>query len=206
MITAKKPWEIHEQLQPDRLHTIGAVLKDVRRKALMIYDPEEGDGRWSSECTIYQRTLNTLIKYCDVLPWFKIRNIGLYFVMFIDGVPIRYFRGEIQKPKKNSLNIRTDELLPHEQFCLFDQENAHWHWRIVVIADEERMTSEIAIVQYHDETEGYRNLWFFDQDQISTVHLVGSTVREAKVLAPAPLGLIPDSDVDERNFTYGDEG
>jgi hypothetical protein len=204
-MTAKKPWEIHEQLKSERLHTIGAVLKDVRRKALMIYDPEEGDGRWCSECTIYQRTLNTLIKYSNILPWLKIRNVGLYFVMFIDGIPIKYFRGEIEKPKKNSLNIRTEELLPHEQFCLFDPENARWYWRIVVIADEDRMTSDIAIAQYHDQTETYRNLWHFDQDRISTIHLVDSSIREANVLAPAPLAILPDSDVDERYSINGDE-
>jgi hypothetical protein len=67
------------------------------------------------------------------------------------------------------------------------------------------MTSDIAIAQYHDQTETYRNLWHFDQDRISTIHLVDSSIREANVLAPAPLAILPDSDVDERYSINGDE-
>jgi hypothetical protein len=204
-MTGKKPWDIFQQLQSERLHTLGAILKDVRRKALMIYDPEEGDGPWCSECTIYQRTLNTFIRYSKILPWLRIQTTGLYFVIFVDGVPIRYYKGDVEKPKKNSLNIRTEELIPHEQLCLIDPENFNWYWRMVLIPDENRMASEIAIAQYHDQAETYRNLWFFDQNEISLIHLVTSSIREAAVLAPAPLGILPDFVADERDPINGNE-
>ena len=77
---SKKPWEIHDALTSEKLCTIGSLLADIRRKALDVYDPDEGDGTWCNECTIYQRTLNILKRSNVNYPWIRISDTGLYFI------------------------------------------------------------------------------------------------------------------------------
>jgi hypothetical protein len=202
---SKKPWEIHKALTPEKLCTVGSILADIRRKALDVYDPDEGDGTWCNECTIYQRTLNILKRSNDTHPWLKISDTGLYFIMFIDDVPVRYYKGQFDKPNKRSLNIRTNELIPHEQLCLLDPEYFHWYWRIILETDENRMASRVGIAQFREGTEVMRNLWTFPQHAITNISLVTSEKREPTILAPPTISLKTKDIADGKEIENGRE-
>lgn len=90
----QKPWEIEPNLQKDCLCQLGHIIRDVRQGVLDLHDPDDGDGPWSLGCRAYERMINILEKFTESLPWLKIiREQSLYFLILIDGVPLRFYKG-----------------------------------------------------------------------------------------------------------------
>jgi hypothetical protein len=176
----KKPWEVHSSLTAYRLCHLAYVMKDVRHKALELYDPAEGDGVWSLGCRIYERTINTIERESEKYPWLDVIRDGLYFVILIDGVPIRFYKGDAETPKSKSLRVHYAELEAQQE--VFDFDNSQWFWRLVVETDISGEVLRIVMGQF-TEQKNLRNIWEVPiSETIPSVTTAASTYQEGIVL------------------------
>jgi hypothetical protein len=172
-----KPWELNPELTEDRLKLIGKTIKEIRNKAISLYDPEEGDAPWSLGCRVYDRTINMLPKLINE-SWFGYVKSNLYFVMLIEGTPIRFYRGNAECPPGRTL-VRNSLERQHYQMGLFGDDN-EWFWRIAVETDHDYQTLRITIAQYNDVGD-FKNLYEIPIDEpIATV--ISVTDRKPKAV------------------------
>ena len=165
----RKPWEVHPALAGDRLCSIASIISDVRRRTLELYDPNNGDGVWSLGCRIYERTVNTIDREKGKLPWLNTIRDGLYFVLLVEGVPIRFYRGDVENPNTRSLRRKFLEL--EAQQCTFSFYEPEWFWRLVVETDDDGKILRTTLLQYTEAGDS-QNLWIIP----STEHVVVETV------------------------------
>ncbi len=151
----QKPWEIEPNLQKEYLCQLGHIIRDVRQGVLDLHDPDDGDGPWSLGCRAYERTINILEKIAETLPWLKvIRKQSLYFLILVDGVPLRVYKGRFDNPPGRTLRKDYPEL----RFRQLSFDQREWMWRIAVEPDYDGSLLRITVAQY-DEKGNFRNLW-----------------------------------------------
>jgi hypothetical protein len=151
-----KPWEVAPALTEDRLLHIAKIMKDVRERAIDLHLPEEGDTAWGLGCRIYDRTINRIDWEAAILPWFEVIKDGLYFVMLIDKVPVRFYKGEIGSPNSRTLHRHQAEI--SAQQLAFPWDSSEWFWRMVIVPDNEGKVLRIVIAQF-TESGNTRNIW-----------------------------------------------
>ncbi|MCL4476526.1 MAG: hypothetical protein M1508_09915 [Nitrospirae bacterium] len=152
----RKPWEVHPALTEERLCYIANIIRDVRHKTLGLYDPNNGDGVWSLGCRIYERTINTIDHEKGKLSWLDTIRDGLYFVLLVEGVPIRFYRGDVDNPNTRSLRRKFPEL--EAQQCTFSFYEPEWFWRLVAETDADGEILRIVMVQYTESGDS-KNPW-----------------------------------------------
>jgi hypothetical protein len=190
----QKPWEVHSALSEDRLLPIAKIVMSVRDKALELYDPSEGDGPWSLGCRVYERTINALAAEMESLPWFDFIRNGLYFVILIEGVPIRFYKGEIENPNFRSLRRRYPEI--EAQQCVFPFDSSQWFWRLVVETDENGGIFRILMVQY-TENGNFRNLWVVPVTPFIHVPQSSADKKESVILERPAIALREETGVSD---------
>jgi len=151
----QQPWEIEPNLQKEYLCQLGHIIRDVRQGVLDLHDPADGDGPWSLGCRAYERTINVLERLAETLPWLKvIRKQSLYFLILVDGVPLRVYKGRFDNPPGRTLRKDYPEL----RFRQLSFDQREWMWRIAVEPDYDGSLLRITVAQY-DEKGNFRNLW-----------------------------------------------
>lgn len=151
-----KPWEINSELTMDKLCCLANIIAGVRHKALSLYEPTEGDGLWSLGCRIYERTINIIERVTKEYDWLKTIKNNLYFVILVDSIPIRYFRGDVESPNIRTLRLQYPEMEAYQYaFPFLSQE---WLWRIVVETYDSGEVYRVVLVQY-DQSGNHRNLF-----------------------------------------------
>ncbi len=114
-----EPWKEDKRLEADKLIAIAEVLRDVRNQTAELHDPVEGDNAWSLGTRVYARQIHVLEQKAMSTDWLTIRRKNLEFDMSINGVPVRFYKGEPEKPTKNTLKIRYEEL-QYQQLMMLD--------------------------------------------------------------------------------------
>lgn len=176
----KKPWDVHSSLTSDRLSHLAYQIKDVRHKALELHDPAEGDGAWSLGCRIYERTINAVERESEKYPWLDVIRDGLYFVILVDGVPIRFYKGDAGNPTSKSLRVHHAELEAQQE--VFDFDNSQWFWRLVVETDISGEVLRIVMGQF-TEHKNVRNSWEVPiSETVASLTTVESKYRDSVVL------------------------
>lgn len=91
----KKPWQIHPDLLADRLTVVANLLAATRSTAVDEHRPEAGDGPWSLNCRVYERSLYTVAKATEEHDWLHIVDwTGLHFVFSVGIVPVKFYHGD----------------------------------------------------------------------------------------------------------------
>jgi hypothetical protein len=152
----RKPWEVAAALTEERLLHIASIMKDVRERTLELHDPGEGDGHWSLGCRIYERTINTIEGETVKVPWLEVIKNGLYFVILVDKVPIRFYKGDIDNPHLRTLRRHYTELMAQQ--LAFPWDASEWFWRIVIVPDIDGKVLRIVTAQF-TESGNTRNIW-----------------------------------------------
>ncbi|MFZ6007060.1 MAG: hypothetical protein ACOYU2_05320 [Nitrospirota bacterium] len=176
----QKPWDVHPALMEDRLCCIANIISDVRNRTIDLHDPNGGDGVWSLGCRIYERTINIIDRESKKISWLDTIKNGLYFVILIDGVPIRFYKGDVDNPNMRSLHRRYPELEAQQyHFSFYEPE---WFWRIVVETADDGKILRIVMLQY-TESGNSKNLWEIPITEPVTVETPSyDTARESVVL------------------------
>ncbi|MBB5696436.1 hypothetical protein [Muricoccus pecuniae] len=105
------PWDLHPSLTAERLAAAARLLARGRQDAIASADPWAGDDAWSIGCRAYAFSKHQLSRAAQSgrYPWLGILNGTHHFVFLIDGVPVRFFRGDAEDPGKRTLRQQESE-------------------------------------------------------------------------------------------------
>ena len=105
------PWELHPALTEERLSACARLLARGRTDAVAMADPWAGDDAWSIGCRAYSFSRNRLRQAAEGgrYPWLGVLDATHHFVFLIDGVPVRFFRGDAEEPTKRTLRQQEGE-------------------------------------------------------------------------------------------------
>jgi hypothetical protein len=108
---AKLPWDLHPALTEERLAACARLLARGRADAVAHADPWMGDDAWSIGCRAYSFSRNRLRQAAEGgrYRWLGVLDATHHFVFLIDGVPVRFFRGDAEEPSKRTLRRQESE-------------------------------------------------------------------------------------------------
>ncbi|MHB0668283.1 hypothetical protein [Roseomonas mucosa] len=107
----RRPWELHAALTEERLAACARLLARGRADAVAMADPWAGDDAWSIGCRAYSFSRNRLRQAAEGgrYPWLGVLDETHHFVFMIEGVPVRFFRGDAEEPSKRTLRQQESE-------------------------------------------------------------------------------------------------
>jgi hypothetical protein len=146
------PTEKYPSLTDERLSLIADALRDVRDKALAIYDPLGGDDAWCHGCRVYSRSRFRIRRLAQQYAWLTIvdEEPNLRFTFAIEGIPIRFYKGSPDDPPAHYLVVTFGELLQRQ---LFDHRPLDRILRIAVETDREGRVSTVKLVELDEAGE-----------------------------------------------------
>lgn len=140
------PWEFAQGLTIERLQRIATILRETRATAVGSYDPKLGDGPWSLGCLVYERSINQLVAASERIGWLGILSDSLEFVFSIDGIPVRFYRGNGDSPTPKQLSCCHTEL---RQLSLINQFTSRdLAWRIAVETDAAGLATKLVMIGF----------------------------------------------------------
>jgi hypothetical protein len=108
-----------------RLSQVAGLVREARDGAVkQAYTPQLGDGPWGVGCLAYERIVNRIIRATRenrFAPWLSIIEPPLHFVFGIDGVPLRFFRGSVERRAPKGQLLRRDPELRAYQISLIQE-------------------------------------------------------------------------------------
>ena len=109
--TSRLPWDLHSALTEERLSACARLLARGRADAVAMADPWAGDDAWSIGCRAYSFSRNRLRQAAEGgrYPWLGVLDETHHFVFMIEGVPVRFFRGDAGEPSKRTLRQQESE-------------------------------------------------------------------------------------------------
>lgn len=101
---------------------------------MSLYDQTKGDDAWSLGCRGFSWCKNRLMTFAQTneWPWLSIINPSKRFIFGIGAVPVRFYRGRIDRPPMGTLTNSFDEL---RQLSLAFPEDPHLRdlkWRFAI--------------------------------------------------------------------------
>jgi hypothetical protein len=182
-----EPWQKYPALSRERLITLAMLIRDARRGAVELHDPAGGDDEWSLGCRAYSRTCHALKAATRQYDWLKVlpdcEGRTLRFTFAIEGVPLRFYRGDPADPPSKCFSASFTELgqmtmlaelgtIPSEEFAL----------RLAIETDKTGNASQISLVE----------LLLDQQDVIFDTYLIPLTAKTSVVpLQPKGIDLPP---------------
>lgn len=181
------PWEVHADLTEDRLTAIGKIITKTRQEALQLYEPENGDGPWSLECRIYERTMNGFLAASQEFPWLQCIRKNLYFLVLIGRVPIRFKRKDFERAAEMDIKLFGPEISAHQ--LAFDFDQSGWYWRIFIETDAFREVLRLVLAQITKDGNTRNGYVIPTSEAVSAVTNVTTKLREAADIEKVKLGV-----------------
>jgi hypothetical protein len=153
-----KPWEVHKELQEDRLIFLAGMIKRVRHEAVLVHEPSKGDTNWGLGCRVHERTCHAIKEAVADQTWLDVIDPSLHFVFSIGVVPIRFYRGEAESPNPRHLSRRYPEIEAQQLAFEFRHEDGEWLWRMAIETDFDGEVMRIVMVQVAENGD-IKNLW-----------------------------------------------
>lgn len=198
------PSEFHPGLTDERLQVLARIFADAARGALESHDPDSGEGAWSLGCRRYERICAGIVRASTDHPWLTFFQSNLYFLIRIDGLPIKFFRGDPMDPPD-----RAKRELPRERqfrqsafkFALPPEPGRHSMWRVSFETDLEGEVYRVTLIR---TTKSGKVMNFWDIPVTESVASLAPVVplRPEFVDVDAPsVGLKRRIDLEEENAT-----
>ena len=107
----RQPWDLHQALTAERLLICARLLVRGRAEAFRLADPWAGDDAWSIGCRAYSFSRNQLRQAASTgrYNWLGVLDETHHFVFLVEGVPVRFFRGDAAEPSKRALRQQENE-------------------------------------------------------------------------------------------------
>jgi len=204
------PWEVTPRLERSRMEVLAREASLARNSAADLYDPLSGDDPWSLGCRAYSRTCFRLEMLAESgeYPWLKITRRNLYFTLFVDGVPLKFYRGSAEQPNSRTLKSGLDEALRagQERLPFYDQEISReeegWFWLMAIDTDQDGRTLQVYFLQANRDGET-KNI-FPVVETLSVVGVVSDDRAEGIDLEPAEIS-VPGEDTLSASKTDDDD-
>lgn len=138
MSQPENPQDCHQDLQEERLLSLAQFFASTRSAVVSLHDPLAGDDAWSLGCRGFARWRNLLIqkaKSCE-WPWLGIVNPRKKFIFSIGSVPVRFYRGKIDRPPYRTLASNALELTQLSlAFATEPEQYRDLKWRFAIETD-----------------------------------------------------------------------
>lgn len=105
------PASLHPALTTERLQKLGKLILQARHSALEDHHPEKGDDAWSYGCTCYSRSKFVIASHAGRVgwEWLSVISERPEFIVGIDGVPLKFYKGEPDDPPVRAFQQRPRE-------------------------------------------------------------------------------------------------
>lgn len=160
-----KPWELEPVLKASRLVLLAQVAIETRNRVFAEASREEGDTNWGLGCRAHERFCHALCKLAEgsESPWLRVRREGLSFTTFVEGVPVRVYRGSALRPPLRHVRAMALEkrVVDDRQLALFaDPASAGvpWFWMMAVETHDDGQVRRVVFFQI-DEAGITRHHW-----------------------------------------------
>ena len=157
----RHPWDLHPALAEERLAACARLLARGRADALALADPWAGDDAWSVGCRAYSFSRHRLRRAAESgrYNWLGVLDGTQDFVFLIEGVPVRFFRGDAEDPTKRTL--RQQEVEAEQLALAFGREDAAegLMFRLAVETDERGAVSRVVFLAVRGEEGRVECFW-----------------------------------------------
>jgi len=181
------PWECHPDLTKERLSSLTLFFANTRNELMSLYDQKRGDDAWSLGCRGFSWCKNRLMMIAgkNEWSWLSVLNPTKRFIFGIGAVPVRFYRGRIDRPPMGTLANSFDEL---RQLSLAFPDEPHFRdlkWRFAI---ETGLLGEptniiFAGLSQSGEVISYANIPF----EVEIIKLpLGSPIVSDEVVLPKP--------------------
>jgi hypothetical protein len=188
-MSAVLPWEIEPALSQPRLVVLARLVADTRNKVFAEADREAGDTNWGLGCRAHERLGHALSRLAEsgAHPWLTVSREGLYLMPLIDGVPVRPYRGNADKPGSRHLDaLRAEASRAQPKQTTFDfmgpDPDGPWFWLLALSTDTRGLVKRAVYFQANEAGET-RNAWDCPLD--APVEEQPAPLPERKRAAPA---------------------
>lgn len=190
------PWEVNAALLPARLQVLAVAARKARDEVIGLRD--DRDDPWCCCCRAYTWTRNA---FADVqngpgADWMVAKQSGLAFTFYLDGVPMKFFRGRAEQPKTSSLRSGVREMLAQNRLDFLEEEirweNEGWFWLMAIDTDVEGRVLEVVVFQANAASET-RYAWSVPLDgRVVSVTSISDARRDGVDQEPAEIGIPGD--------------
>lgn len=138
MSQPKNPQDCHPDLQEEHLLSLAQFFAATRSAVVSLHDPLAGDDAWSLGCRGFARWRNLLTQKAKSgeWPWLGIVNPGKKFIFSIGTVPVRFYRGKIDRPPYRTLASNALELTQLSlAFATEPEQYRDLKWRFAIETD-----------------------------------------------------------------------
>lgn len=145
-----EPWDIIPAFTLPRLQTLAKILVDTRQDALRDHDLSKGDTNWGLGCRVYERTCFAIELATKSHEWLTVLDHPLHFVFTLDGMPMRFGRGDADEPNPRLLRRGPNEQEAHQLALEFadDPGLLNWLWRLIVEVDSDTLVvARVVLIQ-----------------------------------------------------------
>src|SRR6185436_2205165 len=131
------PWDVTSAFTADRLMVIARTFADVRADAREGHLPEKGDSAWTFGCRAYSRTCFAFrgLAAAGDHPWLRVDEDGLACTLLIDGEPIKFYKGEAERPTSRSLRRGLQAAVRQGKLSFYEDELSQsdgWFWLLAI--------------------------------------------------------------------------
>ena len=155
------PWDLHPALAEERLAACARLLARGRADALALADPWAGDDAWSVGCRAYSFSRHQLRRAAESgrYNWLGVLDGTQHFVFLVEGVPVRFFRGDAEDPTKRTL--RQQEVEAEQLALAFGREDGAegLMFRLAVETDERGAVSRVVFLALRGEEGRVECFW-----------------------------------------------
>ena len=159
-MSAVLPWELTPALKQDRLTVLARVVVETRNKVFAEANRAEGDTNWGLGCRAHERLGHALSRLvCEGQhPWLSVHREGLYLMPLIDGVAVRPFRGEADRPAARHLDAvrfehaRRQSSRGQVMFSFMDaaETDGPWFWLMAMETQAEGKVCRVVFFQANE--------------------------------------------------------
>jgi hypothetical protein len=156
------PWDVDAPLKSKRLLMLARLAVQTREQALAEADRDAGDTNWGVGCKAHERFVHAVAKLSESTErsWLRVYRDGLSLVSFIDGVAVRAYHGDAERPHARHVyaaqtESRRDAPDPRQLALAFIDEPAapseRWAWLMAVETDDEGRALRVVFFQANAE-------------------------------------------------------
>jgi hypothetical protein len=155
------PWDVDAPLKSKRLLMLARLAVQTRAQALAEADREAGDTNWGIGCKAHERFVHAVTKLAasPEQSWLRVYRDGLSVVSFIEGVAVRAYHGDAERPHARHVYAAQAESQRDapdpRQLTLFGAEplapSERWVWLMAVETDPEGRALQVVFFQANVE-------------------------------------------------------
>lgn len=210
----KLPWDVNPSLDLQSLVAVGRLIEDVRNSVVDDLDVEAGDtffGQWTPGSKFHSRFAHRVVEATKdgAIPGLSVLDRRMQFTFGINGVPLRLFRGDAERPTKGARKKNVLEALAQQEafdLDLITKKDLQWVWRMAVLTDPETMRIlRITLCQVH-LGDGVQVRYPFDipfREAVAPVTVLTEDRPEGIELEPAEVGELEDLPLGEQQSLSG---